>query len=120
MGQLKAKRERVIYNFTKYINRSIKPMNDQLLTRNINSIGRSCFIKHFELLTNQELSTKQITEKLIELEGYSENGARTRVNCTKRILKLNCIERALDMVIDTKKISNDIKLKAEQIKIHYL
>ncbi len=91
-------------------------MNEIMLKRTLNSIGRTCFVKHFELLTNLDFSTDQIVEKLIQLEGYSENGCRTRANCSKRIVKNNLTLKALDLIIETKKIPIELKQKADLLK----
>lgn len=92
-------------------------MNEQQLIRVIHSIGKMCFIKHFELLTNPFLSTKKIAETLMNLEGYSQNGAMTRANCAKRIFENSAIEKAIDLILKSQKIPDDIKEKAKKINL---
>ncbi len=95
-------------------------MSSSKLMRIINSIGKACFIEHFELIMNSNLSKNVIIEQLMNLGKYSENGAKTRINCAKRILKNNLIREILEIIIESKKVTEATRNKARKLKIIYM
>lgn len=94
-------------------------MSSSKLMRIINSIGKACFIEHFELIMNS-ISKNVIIEQLMNLGKYSENGAKTRINCAKRILKNNLIREILEIIIESKKVTEATRNKARKLKIIYM
>jgi hypothetical protein len=52
-----------------------------------------CFTKYFEAFSDFEKSDEDLIEALMKIEGYEENGAKTRVSQARRILRE---ERAVD------------------------
>lgn len=91
-------------------------MDTKLLERLLNSIGRSCFIKHYDLFTNPNFSTSDVVKELIESEGYCISGSQTRANCAKRIIKNNALSQSLELIIATRKIPDEIKQKAIELQ----
>lgn len=86
------------------------------LVRSLNSIGKECFIKYFEDFSDLSISKEYLINLISTRENYKITATRTRVNNARNIFKHGFEERALDLIIDSNKLDEYIRNKAELIK----
>lgn len=77
-------------------------MDEQQLERNLQLVGRACFVNYFDEFTNPLLTTAQIAAMLTGREGYTPNAGRTRASRARRIINAG---RAADALLDIRKSS---------------
>ncbi|USD64113.1 hypothetical protein [Vibrio sp. SCSIO 43136] len=92
-------------------------MDDKQLDRSLRSIGKECFVKYYELFRDHNWSKEDLIEHLVALEGYQESGCITRISQSRRIFKDNREHDALDIVISSSRLPNEIVEKARMLKI---
>ncbi|HTN41556.1 MAG TPA: hypothetical protein VLZ84_10420 [Asticcacaulis sp.] len=75
-------------------------MEDHQLTKSLKSIGKSCFVKNFELFGNAEISDLDAMQFLMDDQGYEQTGARTRVREGRRIIEAGRAKDAFRLIAD--------------------
>ena len=90
-------------------------MNNYHLDRSIQSIGMGCFIKYFEAFSDFEKSNEDLIEALMKIEGYEENGAKTRVSQARRILREDRAVDALQKIAESERIESWVVAKAKYL-----
>lgn len=76
-------------------------MNDQELERNLQSVGKGCFVKYFgEFASNSP--TSDVVEILLQCEPYTEKSCRSRVSHARSIISAGRAQDALLMIADAK------------------
>jgi hypothetical protein len=85
----------------------------ETIKRKLNSIGKECFIRDWNLWG---LDTLEAVDMLMKRYGYKETGARTRVNCAKWLLQDKATrEAALGVVIRARRVPHSVIKKAEEL-----
>jgi hypothetical protein len=85
------------------------------LNRCINSIGKGCFIKHFDLFADRKMRVIDKVDKLMGLENYTESGCHIRVTFANQIFDSGNEREVLRLIIDSPKVTWNDKQKAKQI-----
>ena len=91
-------------------------MDDTQLKRSLQSIGLKCFIKYFESFENKNIEDDDLIDGLMKVENYDEGGAKIRVSQSRRIIKEDRVADALNIIIESQKIEEWVKSKAQSIK----
>lgn len=86
------------------------------LQRTLNSVGKACFVRYFEVFASEE-PIENVLELLLNEEGYTEKASRTRINNARKIIRNGLSILALQAVIHSKHsaISPELKNKAQQL-----
>jgi len=87
--------------------------------RLLNSIGKECFIKYYEEFSNSTLDSDDLTELLMMNENCTHSSARTKVSCARRILNNYLAFDALNIIIDSKRLSQETISKAKKLLDHF-
>jgi len=90
--------------------------------RLLNSIGKEIFINYFYDFKNCK-DKSALAQKLLEENSKATKigGQLTRISCAVRIINnKNALTEALDIVINSNRLSNEIIHKAHNIKIKEL
>ena len=90
-------------------------MNDDQLYRSIQSIGMGCFTKYFEVFSDFEKSDGDLIEALMKIEGYEENGAKTRVSQARRILREDRAVDTLKKIAESERTESWVVAKAKYL-----
>jgi hypothetical protein len=85
------------------------------INRCINSIGKSCFINHYDLFADRNLRVLDKVDKLMKLEDYTESGCHIRVTFADQIFNNGMEKEALRIIIDSPKVSWADKQKAKTL-----
>jgi hypothetical protein len=88
-------------------------MNDERLERSLNSIGKACFVKHYETL--RDWSGIDAVEYLIKHELYTEDAARVRGSCSKNIFNAGRHADALRIIARSDRVPREVVAKAETL-----
>ena len=91
-------------------------MDDKQLDRSLRSIGKECFVKYYELFKDPKWTKEDLIEHLLAVEGYTESGCITRISQSRRIFNAHREFDALDIIINSNRLSQDIINKARQLK----
>ncbi|MBL3676042.1 MAG: hypothetical protein JKP92_00835 [Alphaproteobacteria bacterium] len=87
------------------------------LERSLQSVGKKCFVEHFELFTDQTISKTDAIERLMRLDNICESSANTKVYCAGRIIKEGCANEALTNIVDSVKVPLSWREKAKALLV---
>ena len=90
-------------------------MNDEQLYRSLQSVGMGCFTKYFEAFSDFEKSDEGLIEALMKIEGYEENGAKTRVSQARRIPREDRAIDALQKIAESERTESWVIAKAKYL-----
>lgn len=83
---------------------NIKPYHVEKIRKKLNSIGKRCFVRYFELFENNNLSNEYI-EEIIKLENeYKEKATKLRVSNARSIINKGFNVLALEIIISSNRI----------------
>jgi hypothetical protein len=74
-----------------------------------------CFTKYFEAFSDFEKSDEDLIEALMKIEGYEENGAKTRVSQARRILREDRAVNALQKIAESERTESWVVAKAKYL-----
>jgi hypothetical protein len=77
-------------------------MDDQQLRRNLQTIGKTFFIKYFELLNDPSNSADHLVNIIVESEKYDDAWAKVRVDCSRNIFKEGRRNDALKIISESR------------------
>ena len=92
-------------------------MNDNQLDRCLRSIGKMCFVENYHLFANFHIPHEVAVEFLMEKHGYKETGARTRVSCSRRIIRYGRVKDALQMIEASDRVPNNVLEAAMKLSL---
>ena len=90
-------------------------MDSTKLNRILQSIGKGCFIEYFDKFNNPSYSNQELVDLLMREKGYTENGSRTRVSQSRRIIRENAVRDALNNIILSGNTPHEVRLGAKRI-----
>ena len=98
-------------------NKILKIKNEYSLIRDINTIGKSTFIKYLDMFKSSDKSRQEIINIMRKSENYSENTLNTKVSIGIKICRDNNIKEALEIIIKAKNITDSLRLKAKELLV---
>jgi len=90
-------------------------MLDSKISRLLNSIGKECFVKYYDEFNNSKLSNLELAEIISNLENYSLQATKVRVNSARKIIKFQNEREALALIISSKRLESNIIEDAKEI-----
>lgn len=89
-------------------------MNEKQLARNLQTVGKSCFVKYFDLFASESVDRTDVIEMLKSETAYSEKSCASRTSHARSIIRAGLGGEALQSVIDSesKIISDETRKKA--------
>lgn len=99
-----------------YLNIGGSAMNQEELMKAIQRVGMGTFVKYFEAFTDQSKDSDDLVEALIEIEGYGDDSAKTKVNSARRILSCNLGQEALQVISNSQNTDSWVVPKAVFLK----
>ena len=93
-------------------------MNDDELTRKLNSIGKQIFVKHFALFEQYGLgriTRAQAIDELVKLGVSNKAGAGIRAGNAKLIFEANRAQDALSIIIESNRIPLPVLAEARRL-----
>ena len=88
-------------------------MTSEKLESALKSIGKRSFVEDYEVYSNKNITSTRKVEILTEK--YSKNGSTIRVSFAEEIFKNNMQKEALNIIINSPRISNEVKKLAKVI-----
>lgn len=87
------------------------------LIRLLNSVGKEIFVNYYYDFKNQNINTKEFAIKLLEENprANSLNAQNTRISKARKIFENGLEKDALKIIINSKKLNDAVKKKAETI-----
>ena len=89
-------------------------MNDQQLERNLQLVGKTCFVNYFDAFANPLLTTAQVADLLTAQEGYTHNASRTRASRARRIINAGRAADALRGISRSSRLPPPISRQARE------
>lgn len=95
-------------------------MNQEKLIRKLNSVGKQVFVEQFELFEKyykSEISRENAIDELVSLGISNESGAGIRIGNAKLIFQASKEQSALDIILNSNRISSSIMTRAKNLKL---
>ena len=73
-------------------------MNDSQLQRNLDSVGKECFVTYYELFNNPLLANQDIAEKIRQDRGYTWKSCQSRTSHARSIIREGRARDALERI----------------------
>lgn len=92
-------------------------MNAKQLARNLQSVGKSCFVKYFSLFASESVDRTGIIEVLKSETAYSEKSCASRASHARSIIRAGLGIKALESVVDSEstQISDETRKDARDL-----
>ena len=106
-----------VFNYNKLYDLEGPVLNEKQLARNIQSVGKSCFVKYFNLFASESINRIDIIEILKNENTYSEKSCISRTGHAKSIINAGLGVKALQSVVDSdsRRISEETRIKAQKL-----
>lgn len=87
------------------------------VVRLLNSVGKQVFVDYYYDLKDLEADKKALAQKLLEQnpKATSIGGQLTRINCAHRIFANNLEKEALEIILNSNRLDENIIKKARDI-----
>lgn len=86
----------------------------------LRTVGKTCFVEYYEeFRAVDEISNKELIERLMKKEGYKRTSASTKVSQSRRIIKTGCAQKALEEIAKSEKLDDAVKAKAKALLKKY-
>ncbi len=105
-------------NDVEELERTIKWMTEEELECSLRSIGKACFVNHYEIFSNFKMSNSELVQLLMTQQGYTKNASRTRVSKSRRIINADMVVSALINIINSNKVKKEARNKAQKLLNH--
>ena len=90
-------------------------MTGDKLESDLRSIGKACFVKHFDLFVDSFLSNSEAAERLRRRAGYTANACYSRASKARRIIRDGWTEQALMDISASKRVPPEIAERARSL-----
>jgi len=93
-------------------------MTESELERKLNSVGKSCFVKYYNLFKSyaeHNITKLECINALVVNLVSNCNGAAIRCSNAKKIFEKNMQKKALNIILTSNRIDNEIKEIANNI-----
>jgi hypothetical protein len=99
----------------------VESMNNDQLSRSLQSIGMACFVKYFQQFSDKSLSNDDLIGILMRQESYAKSGCITRVTQARKIIANEKSVVALRLVEKSVRISDEVSAEASRLarKLEY-
>ena len=94
-------------------------MDDKQLERAIQSVGKGCFVKYYELFRDTTRSNDDLVKLLRRQEGYTETACQTRVSHSRRIIQSGNGPKILREILQSDRLDDDVIKKAQELLRKY-
>jgi len=90
-------------------------VDDKKLERSLNSIGKACFVNHYELFRDKSCADVLfVVDFLVKNEQYTNAGAQIRVSDAKAIFNAGRQVDALKIIVQSQRLPQESVDKARQ------
>jgi hypothetical protein len=89
-------------------------MKKERLVRYLNSVGKECFVKYFELFSNDTIPNHEIAEKIFAENGYTEKACNSRTGHARMIIREGGAEEALRIISESTRLDFKVTNMAEK------
>lgn len=90
-------------------------MEKERLIRCLNSVGKECFVKYFELFFNQNKSNQEIADIIEAENGYTRKLCNSRTGHARIIIREGGIKDALKLIISSDRLDHNVIAKAKRL-----
>ena len=90
-------------------------MDDAKLERYLRSVGKGCFVKHFDLFGSEVVPQTAKVERLWQAEGYTWKACQSRVSTAKAIIEAGRARDALQVIADSYKVPVVLRQRAREL-----
>ena len=89
-------------------------MDDDKLDRNLQSVGKCCFVNYFDDFAGG-LSSDAVVDLLMKNESYAEKATRARVSTARSIIKAGRAKDALRVISGASRVPESVRVRAMKI-----
>lgn len=93
-------------------------MNEDRLERNLNSVGKSCFVEFYKIFSDQNrYSHSEAAEILKNNTDYTEKSCNSRVSHARSIFRSNLEIKALELIVNSRSSESVINRAHEIMRL---
>lgn len=89
-------------------------MNDKQLVRNLQSVGKRCFVSYFALFASTENNSADIVEILKSENSFTEKSCKSRTSHARSIVRAGLGKKALQIVAISR-VSEETRAKITEL-----
>jgi len=89
-------------------------MDKDRLNRYLNSVGKECFVKYFQLFIDLNIPNYEVAETILKEKGYTEKACNSRTGHARMIIREGGAKEALRIITESKRLNEKIVELARQ------
>lgn len=89
-------------------------MQKERLTRYLNSVGKECFVKYFELFNDDNIPNHKIAEIIFDENGYTEKSCNSRTGHARMIIREDGAEEAFRIITESRRLEIGVIKQAKK------
>ena len=79
-------------------------MQRERLVRYLNSVGKKCFVKYFELFNDENIPNHEIAGKILDENEYTGKSCNSRTGHARMIIREGGAEEALRIIAESRRL----------------
>lgn len=90
-------------------------MEEKRLVRCLNSVGKECFVKYFEIFSDFNMLNQEIADIIEEENGYTRKACNSRTGHARMIIREGGAKDALDLILSSNRLNSEVVNRAENL-----
>ena len=90
-------------------------MEENRLIRYLNSVGKECFVKYFEMFSDFNMLNQEIAGIIEEENGYTRKACNSRTGHARMIIREGGAKDALDLISSSNRLSSEVVNRAHNL-----
>jgi protease II len=92
-------------------------MEEKRLVRYLNSVGKKCFVKYYEMFSDSNLSNQEIVDIIETENSYTRKACNSRTSHARMILREGGAKDALELIASSDRLSSEVITQAKNFII---
>jgi len=76
-------------------------MKPDQIERELNSVGKGCFVTYYQMFADESIEDREIHEALKKDFGYTENSCRLKTSHARSIIRTGNARRAMEIISES-------------------
>lgn len=90
-------------------------MNDEQLERRLQSVGKACFVRHYDLFADRRMDRVDAADHLMKAESFTPLACATRVSHARAIIDAGRARDALWNIAQSARVPDEWRKKAVEL-----
>lgn len=90
-------------------------MKIERVIRYLNSVGKACFVRYFELFNDDSIQNHEIAQTIKEENGYTDKACNSRTGHARMIIREGGAEEALKIITESRRLDIGVVRQAKKL-----